>query len=209
MIKRILISFSAVVCSSTFAAAQSPDTATLSAVVISATKSPASRISLTQPVTVITGAQLRSRGITRVTDALRTVPGAILVENGSTGSVNSMFLRGGESRYTKVLIDGVPVNAPGGFFDFSHLTVDNIERIEIVRGPASVVYGADAVSGIVQIFTRQGRGKLTVMADGRAGTYKTREGGLEISGASPRARYAIGGGAHRTDGILSFNNQYY
>src|SRR5678815_1717002 len=209
MIKRILISFSAVVCSSTFAAAQSPDTATLSAVVISATKSPASRISLTQPVTVITGAQLRSRGITRVTDALRTVPGAILVENGSTGSVNSMFLRGGESRYTKVLIDGVPVNAPGGFFDFSHLTVDNIERIEIVRGPASVVYGADAVSGIVQIFTRQGRGAFNMSAEGRAGNRGSREITLDANGSNKLLRYSLGGGARRTDGIFFFNNNYY
>ena len=114
-------------------------------------------MSVTQPVTVITGEELRARGITRVSDALRSVPGATLVQNGSVGSVNSLFLRGGESRYTKVLIDGVAVNAPGGFFDFSHLTTDNIERIEVVRGPASVVYGADAVSGVIQIFTRPPR----------------------------------------------------
>ena len=194
----------------TFSAdAQAPDTTTLNAVVISATKTPASRASLTQAVTVISGEDLRARGITRVVDALRSVPGAAVVQSGSPGSVTSLFLRGGESRYTKVMIDGVAVNSPGGYFDFSHLTTDNIERIEVVRGPASVVYGADAVSGIVRIFTRQGRGKLTVSADGRAGTHKTREGTVEISGASPRARYAIGGGAHRTDGILSFNNQYY
>ena len=68
---------------------------------------------------------------------------------------HALFLRGGESRYTKVLIDGVAVNAAGGYFDLSHLSTDNIERIEIVRGPASVLYGADAVSGIVQIFTRR------------------------------------------------------
>lgn len=191
------------------AGAQAPDTAELSAVVISATKTPVSRASLTQSVTVLSGEALRARGITRIVDALRAVPGASLVQNGSPGSVTSLFLRGGESRYTKVLIDGVAVNAPGGFFDFSHLTTDNIERIEVVRGPASVVYGADAVSGIVRIFTRQGRGRLTVNADGRAGSYGTREGGLEVSASSPRARYSVGGGAHRTDGIHPFNNQYY
>ncbi|MEO8576881.1 MAG: TonB-dependent receptor [Gemmatimonadales bacterium] len=189
--------------------AQAPDTATLKTVIVSATKTPASRASLTQAVTVLSGGDLRARGITRVVDALRAVPGAAVVQSGSYGSVTSLFLRGGESRYTKVMIDGVAVNSPGGYFDFSHLTTDNIERIEVVRGPASVVYGADAVSGIVRIFTRQGRGKLTVSADGRAGTLKTREGGVEISGANPRARYSIGGGAHRTDGILPFNNEYY
>jgi vitamin B12 transporter len=191
------------------ASAQSPDTATLSAVVISATKVPSSRSSLTQQVTVISGDDLRARGITRVTDALRSVPGASLVQNGSTGSVTSLFLRGGESRYTKVLIDGVVVNAPGGFFDFSHLTTDNVERIEIVRGPASVVHGADAISGIVQIFTRQGRGPMNLTTDARAGNSGSREATLDVNGSGGPARYSLGGGTRRTDGVLSFNNNYY
>jgi vitamin B12 transporter len=189
--------------------AQAPDTTTLNPVVISATKTPSTRESLTQSVTVLTGEQLRAKGITRVSDALRLVPGAALVQNGSLGSVNTLFLRGGESHYTKVLIDGVSVNAPGGFFDFSHLTTDNIERIEVVRGPASVVYGADAVTGIVRIFTRQGRGPLSVNAEARAGKYDTREANVEANGASRMLRYSVGGGVHRTDGILPFNNQYY
>ena len=140
--------------------AQQPDTVSLATVVVSATKTPISRDELTQSVSVITGAQLRARGITRVSDALQIVPGATLAQNGSFGSVSSLFLRGGESRYTKVLIDGVAVNQSGGFFDLSHLTTDNVERIEIVRGPASVLYGADAVTGVIQIFTRQGAGPL-------------------------------------------------
>lgn len=191
------------------AAAQATDTAALSTMVISATKTPSTRESLTQPVTVITGEELKTRGITRVSDALRLVPGASVVQNGSTGSVSTLFLRGGESRYTKVLIDGVAVNAPGGFFDFSHLTTDNVERIEVVRGPASVVYGADAVTGIVRIFTRQGRGPFDLDVEGRAGTYDTRDVTLSASGAASKLRYSVGGGAHRTDGILPFNNQYY
>lgn len=191
------------------AGAQSPDTTTLGLVVISASKAPSSRVSLTQPVTVITGEELRVRGITRVSDALRAVPGAMLVQNGSTGSVNSLFLRGGESRYTKVLVDGVAVNAPGGFFDFSHLTTDNIERIEIVRGPGSVVYGADAVTGIVQIFTRQGRGRFNVSADGRGGNYGSREATVDVNGTGGPLRYSLGGGTRRTDGMLPFNNNYY
>jgi vitamin B12 transporter len=177
--------------------------------VISATKTPTSRSTLTQAVTVLTGEELRARGITRVTDALRSVPGASLVQNGAPGSVATLFLRGGESRYVKVLIDGVAVNSPGGFFDFSHLTTDNIERIEIVRGPASVAYGADAVSGVIQIFTRQGRGPLTINADARGGTFKTLDGGIEANGGNEKSRFSVGAGEHRTDGILPFNNQYY
>src|SRR4029079_19763851 len=145
---------------SSVSAAQQPDTVSLATVVVSATKTPISRDALTQSVSVITGAQLRARGITRVSDALQAVPGATLAQNGSFGSVSSLFLRGGESRYTKVLIDGVAVNQSGGYFDFSHLTLNTIELIEIVRGPASVLYGADAVSGVIQIFTRRGSGPL-------------------------------------------------
>ena len=132
--------------------AQSPDSVrTIGTVVVTASKSPAEKSSLSQSVTTITGDELRARGVARVSDALRSVPGASVVQNGTTGSVNTLFLRGGESRYTKVLIDGVAVNASGGFFDFSHLTTDNIDRIEVVRGPASVVHGADAMSGVIQI----------------------------------------------------------
>jgi vitamin B12 transporter len=189
--------------------AQAPDTTTLTALVISATKTPAMQGSLTQAVTILTGEQLRAQGITRVSDALRTVPGASVVQSGAIGSVTSLFLRGGESRYTKVLIDGVPVNSPGGFFDFSHLTTDNIERIEIVRGPASVVYGADAVSGVIQIFTRQGRGPVSLNADLRGGTYRTIDGSADANGASNHSRFSIGAAGHKTDGIIPFNNQYY
>jgi vitamin B12 transporter len=209
MIKHSILVFAAVLCIPAQLFAQSPDTTTLGAMVISATKTPTSRISLTQPVTVISGEELRARGITRVSDALRAVPGAIVVQSGSTGSVSSLFLRGGESRYTKVLIDGVAVNSPGGFFDFSHLTVDNIERIEVVRGPGSVVYGADAIAGTVQIFTRQGRGRFNMSAEGRGGNRGSREVTLDGNGSISKLRYSLGGGARRTDGIFSFNNNYY
>src|SRR5687768_12315392 len=106
---------------------QAQDTAWLGTVVVSASKVPKPAITLTQSVTVLLGEDLRARGVTRVSDALREVPGASLVQSGSYGALTSLFLRGGESRYTKVLLDGVPVNAPGSSFDFSHLTTDNIE----------------------------------------------------------------------------------
>src|SRR3954469_2642512 len=151
--------------------AQQDDTTRLGTVVVSASKIPTPASTLTQAITVLSGDDLRARGITRVSDALREVPGATLVQSGSYGAITSLFLRGGESRYTKVLIDGVAVNAPGGSFDFSHLTTDNIDRIEIVRGPASVLYGADAASGIVHIFTRRGLGDRAASLSARAGTY--------------------------------------
>lgn len=187
---------------------QSTDTAQLGIVVISASKVPKPASSLTQPVTVLLGDDLRARGVTRVSDALKEVPGAALVQNGSYGSVTSLFLRGGESRYTKVLIDGVPVNAPGGYFDFSHLTTDNIDRIEIVRGPASVLYGADAVSGIVQIFTRKGSDESRASFGVRGGTYHSLDLDAGATGSTPLGGFSLAAAHHATDGILPFNNQY-
>src|SRR5687767_2182602 len=105
---------------------QVADTAQLKTVVVSASKVPKPASSVTQPVTVLLGQDLGARGVTRATDALREVPGATLVQTGSCGAMTSVFLRGGESRYTKVLLDGVAVNAPGRSFDFRHLTPDTI-----------------------------------------------------------------------------------
>src|SRR5438105_6831230 len=187
---------------------QAQDTARLGTVVVSATKVPRPADVLTQAVTVISGDDLRARGLTRVSDALREVPGASLVQSGSYGALTSLFLRGGESRYTKVLIDGVPVNSPGGYFDFSHLTTDNIDRIEIVRGPASVLYGADAVTGIVQIFTRRAGAQTRVSVGARGGTYHSLDVDGNASGSSGLGGFSVGGAHHSTDGILPFNNQY-
>ena len=184
------------------------DTVKLGTVVVTASKAPAPAHTLTQAVTVISGEELRARGITRVSDALREVPGAMMVQNGSFGSVTSLFLRGGESRYTKVLVDGVAVNSPGGFFDFSHLSTDNIERIEIVRGPSSVLHGADAVTGAVQIFTSKGRGEPRFELGGRAGTYRTIDASAKAAGSGERGGFSLGAAHHSTDGILPFNNQY-
>ena len=188
--------------------AQSPDTAQLGTVVVSGSKVPRPADVLTQAVTVISGDDLRARGVSRVSDALREVPGAALVQSGSFGAITSLFLRGGESRYTKVLVDGVPVNSPGGFFDFSHLTTDNIDRIEIVRGPASVLYGADAVTGIVQIFTRRAGAQTRASVAARGGTYHSLDVDGDASGSSGIGGFSLGGAHHSSDGILPFNNQY-
>lgn len=190
------------------ALSQAGDSMSLPIVVVSATKAPSDKAKLSVPVTIISGAELRAKGITRVVDALREVPGLSVVQNGSTGSVTSIFLRGGESRYTKVLLDGVPLNAPGGYIDFSHLTTDNIERIEIVRGPSSVVHGADAVVGVIQIFTRAGGGTAQSSASARTGSLGTREVELSTAGQYASSAYSLGGGFHSTDGLHPFNNEY-
>ncbi|MDE2983989.1 MAG: TonB-dependent receptor [Gemmatimonadota bacterium] len=158
--------------------------------------------------TVIEGLELRRAGIEYVADALRRVPGMAVVRNGSFGAVTSVFLRGGESDYVQVLIDGVPVNEPGGAFDFGSLSTDNIERIEIIRGPASALYGSDAVSGVIQIFTRRGAGPATGSLSFQAGSFATRRWQGTLAGGTDALSYAFSLGRNETDGILEYNNEH-
>jgi len=115
-----------------------------------------------------------------VAEALREIAGATLVQSGPMGQLTSLFLRGGNAQYNKVLIDGIPVNEPGGAYNFANLSSSNIERIEVVRGPQSALFGSDAVPEWVQIFTvGNQRGVVS-----RTGTFGWRE---EISAPSAMA----------------------
>lgn len=197
-------------------ATESADTFDLPAVVVTATRVPLDRRALPTPVTVLTGAELRDRGVRTVAEALREVPGAAVVRSGGTGAQSSLFLRGGESDYVKVLIDGVAVNDPGGSFDFADLSTDQVERIEVVRGPTSVLYGTDAVAGVVQVFTRRGTGAptLTARVTGGSGArthdgerYGTYDAEATASGSTGPFAYAVGGGRQYSGGLYPLNNQ--
>ena len=192
-----------------FAQAQQPsDTTRLHPIVVTATRVPVDRAAAPATVSVLRGDDLRARGLTTVADALATIPGLAVVRSGSFGATTALFSRGGESDYVKVLIDGVAANNPGGAFDFASLTTDNIERIEVVRGPASVAYGSDAVTGVIQLFTRRGNGPARGFADVRTGSFGTLEGSLGVDGASSVVRYAVAGAARESDGVYAFNNVY-
>src|SRR3989449_8813020 len=185
-----------------------PDPVELNPVVVTATRIPTPAEDLPVAVTVIGGAALRRQGIRSVAEALRAVPGATVVTTNAYGSQTSLFLRGGESDYVKVLIDGVPQNAPGGAYDFANLTADNVERIEVVRGPASVLYGSDAMTGVVQIFTREGRGAAHGSVAVTGGTYGSNAVDATLTGGGERAGYAVGLSRFSSDGVYSIDNQY-
>lgn len=185
------------------------DTVTLAPIVVTATLVPMRVDQISATVTVLSGDALRARGIATVADALRSVPGATVVATGSFGGQTSVFLRGGESDYAKVLIDGVPQNQPGGFFDFANLGIEDVDRIEIVRGPGSVLYGSDAVTGVIQIFTRSGRGALAGRLSGGGGSYGTRWGTAELEGSAGTWSYGMTVSRHATDGIYPINNRYH
>jgi vitamin B12 transporter len=176
--------------------------------VVTAHRVPIPRDALTGSVTVLDREEIRASGADHVQELLRTVPGASVARSGSWGDPTSLFLRGGESDFVKVLVDGIAVNRPGGAFDFSTLTLDNVQRIEIVRGPSSVVHGSDAVTGVVQIFTRTGTGPPTLSTGGDAGTYGTLDWDASVSGGGEEARYAFSLSRLVTDGPLAFNDDH-
>src|SRR5438046_7075459 len=174
----------------TLAGQEPTDTVVLNPVVVTATRIPTPADGVPVAVTVIRGIELRERGILTVAEALRSVPAASVVTTNSYGSQTSLFLRGGQSNYVKVLIDGVPQNVPGGAYDFANLTTDNIERIEVVRGPASVLYGSDAGADEVPIFTRDGGGATHGSVAARGGTYGTGARDATLSAGGGRASHA-------------------
>lgn len=180
---------------------------TLATVIVTATRVPVSTVAPTATATVLRGEDLRAQGITRVVDALKLVPGVSMVQSGPIGSQSSLFLRGGNSNYVRVLVDGVPLNDAGGSLDFSTITTSNIDRIEIVRGPTSVLYGSDAVTGVIQLFTKQGTGPAALRAEIGGGSYGTVRGQIGVSGGNARAGFSVDGFHSATDGILAFNNR--
>ena len=149
----------------------------------------------TDSVTVIDRATLNRRQTETVADALRDVPGMNVVQSGGRGAVTSIFPRGGESDYTLVLVDGIEQNTFGGGFDAAHLAAGEVDRIEVVRGPESALYGDGAIGGIVQIVTRHGG------PTHRAGVHRRRRiRHLEQQRVSRRRLQGRGAGAARSTG---------
>lgn len=184
-----------------------PDSAiALEAIVVTGTPVPVPEGALGSHVSLLDGEDLRARGITRVSDALRSVTGLSMVQVGSFGSRSSVFLRGGESDYVLVLLDGVPLNDPGGAIDLSGLTMESVERIEVVRGPASGLYGSDAVAGVIQIITRSGGAGFSGSGTVRAGSFGSRSGVLEVRGGNDAGSFLASLARYESHGILEFNN---
>ena len=180
----------------------------LDGVVVTASATPLDLSKLGNHVSLLDGEALVARGITHVADALREVPGLAVVRNGSFGGATSVFFRGGESDYVQILIDGVQVNQPGGAYDLAGLTTENVERIEVVRGPSSALHGSDAVAGVIHIITRTGEGATEANAQFRAGSFGRFDTSVGVNGGSGGASYGVSLARYRTDGILAFNNRF-
>ena len=151
-------------------------------------------------VTIITGAELELQQLHTGADALRSVPGLTLVSTGGIGTTTGLFPRGGESNYTLALIDGVAVNAFGGDFDFGQLSTANIERIEIVRGPQSALFGSNAIGAVIQIVTRRG-GRPTGQVHAEGGAYGTSRVSASTTGEHRNLEWGAGYDQLLSDGM--------
>lgn len=185
------------------AAAQEPPSAlTLEPIVVTANRVPTPAAEVGSAVTVITRQELEDRQIRQVSDVLRTVPGVAVNRTGPLGQSAQIRIRGSESNQTLVLIDGVEVNDPSSEseFDFAHLMADDIERIEVLRGPQSALYGSDAIGGVVNIVTRRGEGPVGGTASLEGGGYGTVRDHASVSGGDDDLDVLLGAAGLLTDG---------
>lgn len=153
-------------------------------------------------VTVVTGAQLKAQQVRTGVDALRSLPGVSVSRTGSIGGISQVRIRGAEGNHTLVLIDGIEANdTTNGEYDFSDLSVEDIERIEVIRGAQSSLYGAGAVGGVINIVTRGGKGPLKITAMGEGGAYNTREAAASVSGGNDGFWGKVSISKRETDGF--------
>lgn len=154
-------------------------------------------------VTVITGEEMQERQIRVVADALRDVPGVSVNRTGPRGLFTQVRIRGNEGNHTKVFIDGVEANDPSGDveFDFAHLLAADIDRVEIIRGPQSALWGSDAIGGVINVITKKGKSGLQANGYLEAGSFNTYAGNAAVRGAGKNYRYAASGSFLKTDGV--------
>lgn len=169
-------------------------------IVVSATRTDAPAGQVATSVTVFDAAEIERRQEPPLADLLRGAPGTTVVRVGAPGTVTTMFVRGGESNYTKVLLDGIPLNEPGGAFNLSNVTTENLERVEFVRGANSALYGSDAMTGVIQLLTRRGeRARPDVRIRLEGGNFSTARGSAGVSAKAGRFDYSFDVAGFSTD----------
>ncbi len=184
------------------------DATTVPQVVVTATRSPVPISQIASSVTVIDQEHIQRENKPTVTELLREVPGITLASNGGPGQTTRVFMRGTNSNHVLVMIDGMTVNDPsdpGNAFDFANLTTDNVERIEVLRGPQSTMYGSQAIGGVINIITKKGAGKPKNTAFAEYGSYDTRREGAGSSGEIGNTSYSFALGNFHTGGISALS----
>jgi vitamin B12 transporter len=183
----------------------------LSDIVISATRTETSVMELANSITIIDSAEIKRRNKTTVFDLLKDEYGISFTQEGGANKLASIYTRGSNSNHTLVLIDGVEVNMasdPGNSYDFSFLTPDNVERIEVLRGPQSTLYGSNAMAGVINIITKKGSGIPKFLVSGEGGSYGTYRGVAGLNGSLEMFNYSLAVSRFKTVGFSSASTKY-
>ena len=184
------------------AQAQSSDTSELDGIVVTATRTAITADAALAPVEVIDSDAIARSQAGSLAELLRGRAGINLSNQGGAGKLSTLFVRGAESDHVLVLVDGVRIgSATSGLASFQYVPVALIDRIEIVRGPRSSLYGSDAIGGVIQIFTRRDRGDASFRFQVGAGSHGRREGSLGVGGSTARGWFGIDTAFQTTDGI--------
>ena len=183
----------------------------LANVVVTATKTYTSTLELANSITIIDSAEIAVRGKINVFELLKTEYGVSYTTQGPQGTLANISLRGGNAGNTVVLIDGIKMNLtsdPSNVYDFANLPTEGIERIEILRGPQSILYGSDALSGVVNIITKKGKGKPLVIINAEGGSYGTIKGSFGVTGSTNAFNYNFFLGRTQSDGFSAASEKY-
>lgn len=177
-------------------------------IVVTATRTATPLSQIASAVTVVTAEEIEEKQQTQVLDVLRSVPGLTIIQQGSLGGQASIRTRGTDNKHTLILIDGIEfrdASEIGGGADLANLTTDNIERIEVVRGAQSVIYGSDAIGGVVNIITKKGNRQPEGYVSVEGGSYNTwkETAGFSIGGENARAALSVS--RTDSDGFSSYN----
>jgi len=180
-------------------------------IVVSATRIETPAKEIASSITVITRMDLEKSKKSTVLEFLQDVLGTAIIQNGGKGSASSTLLRGSNSEHVLIMLDGVELNDPmnpSRSYDLAHFSLDNVEQIEILRGPQSTLYGSDALGGVVNVLTRRGRGKPQFFLSSNGGSHHTFQAAAGLSGSGKSINYSLGLSRSTTGGISAASTAY-